>query len=91
MIYNTGQGLRSLSHLRERPTVRADDSHAVAVLPPSKAIPISRDLQAKCQAQVRFFASFRIKPHAPLVVQVPVNSFEFQPCGRTTQAVRLTR
>ena len=33
----------------------------------------------------------RIKPHAPLLVRVPVNSFEFQPCGRTTQAGYLSR
>src|SRR3712207_7823387 len=29
-----------------------------------------------CQAQVRFFALLRIKPHAPLLVRAPVNSFE---------------
>jgi hypothetical protein len=29
----------------------------------------------------------RIKPHAPPLVQAPVNSFEFQPCGRTPQAL----
>ena len=28
----------------------------------------------------------RIKPHAPLLVRVPVNFFEFQPCGRSPQA-----
>ena len=28
---------------------------------------------------VRFFALRRIKPHAPLLVRAPVNSFEFQP------------
>ena len=39
-----------------------------------------------CQGLVRFFALLRIKPHAPLLVRVPVNSFEFQPCGRTPQA-----
>ncbi len=43
------------------------------------------------QAQVRFFALHRIKPHAPLLVRVPVNSFEFQPCDRTPQAGYLTR
>ncbi len=32
---------------------------------------------------VRFFALHRIKPHAPPLVRAPVNSFEFQPCGRT--------
>ncbi len=43
------------------------------------------------QAQVRFSAPSRIKQHAPLVVRLPVNSFEFQPCGRTPQAAHLTR
>ena len=33
-----------------------------------------------CQALVRFFALLRIKPHAPLLVRAPVNSFEFRPC-----------
>ncbi len=41
--------------------------------------------------QVRFFALRRIKPHAPPLVRVPVNSFEFQPCDRTPQAGYLTR
>src|SRR5690625_6712865 len=41
-----------------------------------------------CQDLVRFFALLRIKPHAPPLVRVPVNSFEFQPCGRTPQAER---
>ena len=36
-------------------------------------------------AQVRFLAYHRIKPHAPPLVRTPVNSFEFQPCGRTPQ------
>ncbi len=40
--------------------------------------------------QVRFFALRRIKPHAPPLVRVPVNSFEFQPCDRTPQAGYLT-
>src|SRR5438874_2700526 len=44
-----------------------------------------------CQDQVRFFALHRIKPHAPPLVRVPVNSFEFQPCGRTPQAENLAR
>ena len=30
-----------------------------------------------CQDLVRFFALLRIKPHAPPLVRVPVNSFEF--------------
>ena len=44
-----------------------------------------------CQTQVRFIALYRIEPHAPLVVRLPANSFEFRPCGYTPQAVRLTR
>ena len=44
-----------------------------------------------CQAQVRFFALLRIKPHAPLLVRAPVNSFEFQPCDRTPQVEYLMR
>ena len=44
-----------------------------------------------CQDLVRFFALLRIKPHAPLLVRAPVNSFEFQPCGRTPQAGYLLR
>ncbi len=44
-----------------------------------------------CQDQVRFFALHRINPHAPPLVRAPVNSFEFQPCGRTPQAGYLLR
>ncbi len=44
-----------------------------------------------CQAQVRFSALLRIKPHTPLLVRAPVNSFEFQPCGRTPQVDYLLR
>ena len=44
-----------------------------------------------CQALVRFLALLRIKPHAPLLVRAPVNSFEFQPCDRTPQAGYLLR
>ena len=36
-----------------------------------------------CQDRVRFFALLRIKPHAPPLVRVPVNSFEFHSCERT--------
>ena len=43
------------------------------------------------QGWVRFFALRRIKPHTPPLVRAPVNSFEFQPCGRTPQAVCLAR
>ena len=37
------------------------------------------------QDLVRFFALLRIKPHAPLLVRVPVTSFEFHTCVRTPQ------
>ena len=43
------------------------------------------------QALVRFFALLRIKPHAPLLVRAPVNSFEFYSCERTPQAEYLLR
>ena len=44
-----------------------------------------------CQEQVRFFALLRIKPHAPPLVRVPVNSFEFHSCERTPQVEYLLR
>ena len=40
---------------------------------------------------VRFFALLRIKPHNPLLVRVPVNSFEFHSCERTPQVEYLMR
>ncbi|KAF1854518.1 hypothetical protein Lal_00013077 [Lupinus albus] len=53
------------------------------------AIPTSRRRTfTQCQVLVRFFALRRIKPHTPPLVRAPVNSFEFQPCGRTPQAGR---
>ena len=39
----------------------------------------SLDHPGPCQALVRFLAYHRIKPHAPPLVRVPVNSFEFHP------------
>ncbi len=49
-----------------------------------------QDRSSYILAQVRFLAYHRIKPHAPLLVRTPANSFEFQPCGRTSQVVNLT-
>ena len=46
---------------------------------------LSLSRSSGCQGLVRFFALLRIKPHTPLLVRAPVNSFEFQPCGRTPQ------
>ncbi len=44
-----------------------------------------------CQDLVRFFALLRIKPHAPPLVRVPVNSFEFHSCERSPQVECLLR
>jgi hypothetical protein len=71
-----GQGLRSLRDLTQHLTARADDSHAPPVKVPRRETVFPR-LSPTCQAQVRFFALRRIEPHAPLLVRVPVNSFEF--------------
>ena len=49
------------------------------------------DRSAGCQDLVRFFALLRIKPHAPPLVRVPVNSFEFHSCERTPQVDYLMR
>ena len=38
------------------------------------------------QLLVRFDVLYRIKPHVPLLELASVNSFEFQPCGRSSQA-----
>ena len=34
-----------------------------------------------CQGLVRLCMLYRIKSHVPLLVQAPVNSLKFQPCG----------
>ena len=38
------------------------------------------------QLLVRFDGLYRIKPHVPLLEITSVDSFEFQPCGRSPQA-----
>ena len=72
--------------LTQHLTTRADDNHA----PPVSRFPEGHSCHYAgflgCQVLVRFFALRRIKPHTPLLVRAPVNSFEFQPCGRTPQA-----
>ena len=55
-----------------------------------RKIPI-KELSLVCQDLVRFFALLRIKPHAPPLVRVPVNSFEFHSCERTPQVEYLMR
>ena len=77
--------------LTQHLTTRADDSHAAPVRRPAEPKGPSLDPRRPCQGLVRFCALLRIKPHAPPLVRAPVNSFEFQPCGRTPQAVRLPR
>ena len=59
--------------------------------PLSRRKTLSLERSEGCQDLVRFFALLRIKPHAPPLVRAPVNSFEFQPCGRTPQAECLMR
>ena len=75
--------------LTQHLTTRADDNHA----PPVFSITISLSLEPldRCQDLVRFFALLRIKPHAPPLVRVPVNSFEFHSCERTPQVEYLLR
>ncbi len=62
--------------LTQHLTTRADDNHAppVTIVPEGKDISLYRSMG--CQDLVRFFALLRIKPHAPPLVRVPVNSFE---------------
>ncbi len=50
-----------------------------------------KDRSEGCQDLVRFLALLRIKPHAPPLVRVPVNSFEFHSCERTPQVEYLLR
>ncbi len=77
--------------LTQHLTARADDSHAPPVyLLPEGHPPISKRFK-RCQDLVRFLALRRIKPHAPPLVRVPVNSFEFHSCERTPQAGYLLR
>ena len=82
--------MRSLRDLTQHLTTRADDNHAPPVCKLRRAI-LSLVYSCICQALVRFFALLRIKPHTPLLVRAPVNSFEFQPCGRTPQVGYLMR
>ena len=55
-----------------------------------REVPI-KERSEGCQDLVRFFALHRIKPHAPPLVRVPVNSFEFHSCERTPQVEYLMR
>src|SRR3989344_5317784 len=74
---NRQRGLRSLPHLREQFKSRTDDGHASPAqlsLWDNKNFSLS---SVGFQILVRFFVCHRIKPHNPLLVQVPVYSFEF--------------
>ncbi len=83
--------MRSLRDLTQHLTTRADDNHA----PPVFSVPEGKGLitvrSDRCQDLARFFALLRIKPHAPPLVRVPVNSFEFHSCERTPQVEYLLR
>ena len=81
---NYQQGLRSLWHLSRHLTARADDNHAAPRLASRRTF-TSLCRSPAVRARVRFLAYHRIKPHVPPLVRAPVNSFEFQPCGRTPQ------
>ena len=86
---NWQQGLRSLWHLSRHLTARADDNHAAPRLQSLQTY-ISLCNSIAVRARVRFLAYHRIKPHVPPLVRAPVNSFEFQPCGRTPQVDNLS-
>lgn len=76
--------------LTQHLTARAADSHAAPIQRLLRELS-SLTTSPVFQTWVRFFADRRIKPHAPLLVRAPVNSFEFHPCERTSQAVYLSR
>ena len=86
---NWRQGLRSLWHLSQHLTTRADDNHAAPRQVPRRASQ-SLDPSLAVRARVRFLAYHRIKPHVPPLVRAPVNSFEFHRCRRTPQVGCLT-
>ena len=73
---NSQRGLRSLPHLREQFKPRTDDGHASPVHLSCEGSSFL-ELSSRFLTLVRFFVYHRIKPHNPLLVQVPVYSFEF--------------
>ena len=88
-VGNYRQGLRSLWHLSQHLTTRADDNHA-APRQSSRRTSASLHRSTAVRARVRFLAYHRIKPHVPPLVRAPVNSFEFHRCRRTPQVGCLT-
>ena len=80
-----------VADLTQHLTTRADDNHAppVTSVPEGKTLSLERSEGMSRPGKV--LALLRIKPHAPPLVRAPVNSFEFQPCGRTPQAGYLLR
>ena len=63
--------------LTQHLTARADDNHAAPCFVSLKERLYRFRYIPHIQAQVRFLAYHRIKPHAPPLVRTPVNSFEF--------------
>ena len=86
---NWRKGLRSLWHLSQHLTARADDNHAAPPPAPRRAS-TSLYRSPAVQAPVTLLAYHRIKPHVPPLVRAPVNSFEFHRCRRTPQVGCLT-
>ncbi len=84
MLATSYRGLLVARDLTQHLTTRAGDSHAPVTEPSEKLYLWSGGRQDVRPG--RFFALLRIKPHAPPLVRVPVNSFEFSLCGRTPQA-----
>ena len=63
--------------LQNRPSSQLNGiSHAASVYHLRKS-PTFMGFADTCQTLVRFFVLYRIEQHAPLLVRVPVNSFEF--------------
>ena len=88
---NWRQGLRSLWHLSRHLTARADDNHAAPRRPSEDWRLSPPSGRRSSPGKVPRVSSYhRIKPHVPPLVRAPVNSFEFQPCGRTPQVDDLT-
>ena len=79
------QGSRPLSELTRHFTTRTDDSHATPdcilfdtiIKIETNISHIKLYIPLYKLGLVRFYADYRIKPHAPLLGLISVNSFEF--------------
>jgi len=85
---NEGPGRLWKPILRRK--ARPYDSHAT---PPSSLLILSK-LNIVCRSAkklVRFSVGHQFSAHTPLLVETPVNSFEFEPYDRSSPAEYLTR